>query len=331
MRYLIYLLLLIAVISPLGVFAYQQQWFASYSESSQWISFQCIQQCFILFWEKGGNDSVTIKWIKGQWQVVVWTLGQNGQLVPLGQQNVVAGQSDYTLIINSSQGTIPSDAQLWIVFVGSISAISAQVSLWSLSFWDKVVQWWRWFWTNEGLMPYSINLRYGIKIMGISVVKIWYIVFIVILLWILFTWAHKKQKSKAIFYYGVCIVLFLWIRNLFNWINWTTTWLENYTFASSVDQKSFFDLWDYITFVDKMREALDLDDQFGWNDCTIMSQWQSRPFVAHLDNVYIKPCNPVTDRSKADYLIYYHQAISQEDLSKPKLLEFNGSFVLKNN
>lgn len=318
------------MIVPASVAAYQQQWFTSYTETAQGIWFSCTQQCVIVLWTRDANDHISIKWIQGQWQIVLWALWQDGKLIPLSQQVITPNQSDYLLMISSSQINVPAQAQLWVVFVGNVSASAAQVSLWNMSIWQKIGQIWKWFWTNEWLMPYTINLRYGIKFMSTSIVKVWYIIFILIVCYILFSWAYSKHKAKAIFYYGICMVLLLWIRNLANWVDRTVTGLDQYTFADS-DQKVFFDLWDYIVFVDKMRDALALDDQFGGNDCTIMSQGQSRPFVAHLDNVYIKPCNPTTDKSKADYLIYYHQAIPQEDAWKTKLLEFNGSFVLKNN
>ncbi len=213
MKYLIYSLVIITLIIPFGVFSYQQQWFTTYSESSQWLSFQCTQQCFILLWDKGSYDSVKIEWLKGQWQLVIGAVGQNGQLVPLWQQNIIQNQLDYILIINSSQGEIPSDVQLWIVFVGSISADNAQVSLWSLSFWDKVVQWFREAMQYKEYNPRTINFLEGPMWNGkyINQVFFWWIILLLLICFVWYLYNIENKRKNIRLFSGVAIITFFWL------------------------------------------------------------------------------------------------------------------------
>lgn len=323
MKYIILLLLFVCFAVVSSVFWFEQQWFTQYTETSQGISFSCTQQCFILLWNKWSNDSVTVKWIQGQGQMIVWALGQNWQLIPLGQQNIVKDQSDYVLIINSSQGDIPTDAQLWVVFVGSISAVDMQISLWSLSFWDKIIEWWRGFWLNEWQTFYGINLRYGHKIWSTSVVIIWYRVVVLTLIVFLFLW---RFRFKNILYVSLVVYLLIAVRNQIDYSVTTKQWLQTYVFASSWS-KVYGNLWDYYEFIDRARWVMRIEDKMVKRCRVYLECTQERPFCAHMNTVFMKPCEPTNDITQSDYQIYYKK--SPDKIFWVKLLEFNNSFVYK--
>jgi len=127
---------------------------------------------------------------------------------------------------------------------------------------------------------------------------------------------------------GLGIFLFIGIRNLvtYTWI--VDQWIKNYTNAS-LENKTFFDLWDYITFTDNIRKELLLDNKNI--KCKIfVDSFQDWPFTPHRDKLYLKPCTLVLTWSEADYSIFYKKNIATGDFQKTLLLEYNWSYLFKN-
>jgi hypothetical protein len=68
--------------------------------------------------------------------------------------------------------------------------------------------------------------------------------------------------------------------------------LQSYVYQNDSDKK-FFDLGDYITFTEKIREKLNLDKDKNQNCKIFIDSFQDWPFKAHWESVYLKPCKVV--------------------------------------
>jgi hypothetical protein len=153
---------------------------------------------------------------------------------------------------------------------------------------------------------------------------LWYFfVFIAFIIWLFFI----KDKKYFFLYLSLYLFLFIGFRNTFTYFSITKEWLQNHTF-SVYENKTFFDLWDYIVFTDKVGKALNLDDK-NIDTCNIYAaSIRDWPFKSHFESVYLKPCELVDDLSKADYLIYYKK-IPENTQKFKEILNFNGSYLLK--
>lgn len=108
--------------------------------------------------------------------------------------------------------------------------------------------------------------------------KIVYRIFIIGAVYILFSKKYVRRRLRSLAYLGIALFLLMGARNLFNRIDRTSEGLQQYTFAST-EQKTFFDLGDYIAFTTKIRETLELDEAYGKKECTIyVDTPQDRPF-----------------------------------------------------
>lgn len=73
--------------------------------------------------------------------------------------------------------------------------------------------------------------------------------------------------------------------------------------------KQVFDLGNYISVTEKVRNYLDLDNRSEWKDKTCSIYAKSNmdwPHVAHWGSVYLRPCHLVQTGSMADYQLYYN-------------------------
>ena len=315
-----------------STFAYLQQGFSSYQETNGSLAFVCETQCVIILWPLAGYDSVLVTGpLAGD--------GQFGYGFLVGQQ-IYPGETVPVQWVSSKLFTFAThplisqlpkkDTQLVLIARGNVQTSGVTVWLDKLSLGQNIRQWWTDFWTNEPLRPYSINLRYGVKILWTSLVKIGYRLFVIACIASLLCIHSRDQRRSAIIFRGILLVMLFSLRNLRNRTDWTTTGLRTYTHAPEA-QKSFFDLGDYPVFIDKMRTVLQLDQQFGKITCTIyFDAFQERPFKVHADTVYIKPCEPAIDKTSAEYIVYYKKAIGVEAVGKEVLLDRNGSFLVRN-
>ncbi len=314
--------------------AYQQQGFVTYTEDpTGTVNFSCEAQCFLVIWPLGKYDMLTYK----------GTMGGNGQIwygFLVGQQIYAAaiqnvdGSSEYSWDFGSNQtySQIPKGAQVQIVLLvnGAVQGTQVAIQPVRLSASKNIKRWWSTFWKNESLMPYSINLRYGVKRGETPFFRILYWVFIIAFFRSLFFIKNRDKSHQAIMTRAIVLVVLFAGRNLLNRINWTNTTLHTYS-GAPYEQATFFDLGDYPTFITKMRGTLKLDEAYGTKDCTIyFDAAQSWPFAAHANEVYIKPCMPAVDKTSADYIVYYKKPVDPENASKPQLLEYNGSVLLQN-
>ncbi len=325
-------LLLLLVFAALPTFAYQQQWFSQFQALDGNMNFTCTGQCIAVIGPLAGSDYISLNGtVKGNGMIGYgFLVGQ--QIIPWDTLQVngdasVNQQFSFSKLPFYSQ--IPAEAQVVFIVQGTLTWTQFGLKMWAMSFYQKIGQWWKDFWQNETLTPYSINLRYGVKLLGTSIIQYGYRLFAIIALLILFfaKW-NKKEKYRRIFFLGFGMFLFIGIRNLI-----TYTWIVNQglnTFTNqSPDNRTFFDLWDYIAFTDKIRKELKLDE--SQKICNIyIDSFQDRPFKAHRDTLYIKPCIGVLTSSEADYIIYYKKPLATWDIQKTVLVDFNGSYLLQN-
>ena len=311
---------------------YDQYWFSEYKEKSWITSFSCTNQCYITLGQKWNIDYMNLQWsANGNWTIAYWfTMWE--QIALINQQNVfwvtqineAINFWDYAQYFSS----IPDNASLILLVNWSIKwDLNIDANIFSI--WEKFSQWWKDFRKMETFTPYSINLRYWVKMNWTSIIKYWYIIFIIAwLLILLFKKWKKEQKLKTIFYVWIWIFLFIWIRNtitytsiLHQWLNWFNS------------NKNYYDLGDYIQFTSEIREKLNLDSKkLTKDDCKIyINSYQEWPFTSHRESFYLKPCERVLTWELADYLIYYKTDVSAEDSNKKILINHDNNYLLENN
>ena len=326
-------LLVLLVFFALPSFAaYQQQGFTQFQELDGNVNFSCTDQCFVLVGPLVGSDYVSLNGML-QWNGMVgygFVVGQQiipGETFQINGATAVDQQFSFSKFPMYSQ--IPQDAQIVVIVQGNVVGSQMHVALGFMDFYQKIGKGWKDFRQMETLTPYSINLRYWVKILWTSIVQYWYWIFLLVALYILFfvKWG-KDKKFRKIFFLGIGIFLFIGIRNLITYTWIVDQGIKSYT-NQSLDNKTFFDLWDYITFTDKIRKELQLDTKN--QKCKIyVDSFQDRPFKVHRENLYLKPCVVVMTWSDADYSIYYKKAVSSWDLQKNVLVNFHWSYLLQN-
>lgn len=316
-----------------GTFAaYQQQGFAQFQELDGNMDFACTGQCFALIGSPAGADYISLNGtMQGNGSVwygfVAWQQIVPGETFPIDWSTAIDKQFSFSALPFYSQ--IPKTAQVVFIVQWMIAWNQVYAGLGFMNSYQKIWQWWKDFWKMETLTPYSINLRYGVKILWVSLLKYGYWLFFFAALYILlFVKWDSKIKFRKICFRGLGIFLFIGIRNLITYTWIVDQWIQTYV-TPSMDKKTFFDLWDYIPFTDKIRKALYLDSEK--KSCKIyVDSFQDRPFRAHRQNLYLKPCSLVLTWSEADYAIFYKKPLSSGDLQKTVLVEYNWSYLLKN-
>ena len=310
--------------------AYQQQGFAQFQELDGNMNFVCTGQCFVLIGPLAGSDSISLNGDL-QWSWLVWygfLVGQQiapGETIQIHGYSAINQQFSFAKLPFYSQ--LPKESQVILMVQGLITWNHIAATMWFMDAYQKIGQWWKDFWQMEPLTPYSINLRYGVKILWTSVLQYAYWIFFFAALYILFfvKW-DKHTKFRKIFFWWIGIFLFIWARNIITYVGIVNQWIQTYTYPA-MENKLFFDLWDYISFTDKIRKELKLDTEK--TSCKIfVDSFQDWPFTSHWTSLYLKPCTIVLTWSEADYSIYYKKPIASGDLQKTVLIHFNGSYLL---
>lgn len=212
----------------------------------------------------------------------------------------------------------------WLFFFWYLAFIQGK----SFSLWQNIAQWRNDFWAMETMQQYSVNLHYWVSINEHSIIEYWYILFIIIAILVALFWKLKKtQKFKIIFYVWIWMFLFVWIRNTISYTSILHEWLSDFK-----GDRAFFDLWDYIWFIEKIRDKLDLDSwKIKRENCKIfINEYRHRAIVQHW-KLYLAPCDVIPTWKEADYKVYYKTNIPFSDRHKKILVEFNNSYLLDNN
>jgi len=324
-------LILLLLLFPAFWFTYQQQGFKQYQENYWTSNFVCEWQCIMLIWATDQYDMINLNWnLNWQWVLGYWFLVWQ-QIIPWEIIQINWNwQINEDFVFSKSQNfkQIPPNSQVVVIMEGNLQwNIKPSIDILWLG--QKISMLLKDFWDMETLTPYSINLRYWIKLLWTSILTYWYRIFILVAIYILvFSKEREKKKFQKIFYLWIWIFLFIWIRNLITYTRIVDQWLKNFT-HQIIENKTFFDLWDYIAITDKIRKKLNLDDKNI--SCKIkIHSFQDWPFRFHRENLYLKPCIWVMTWSEADYTLYYKKPIQQEDKDKKILIDFNWSYLLQN-
>ena len=309
-------------------FGYQQQWFVNYQEWEKWIFFECKRKCAIMLWDRWDTDVLGLDWaITWSGSFIVLSENWNKNSILYGDK-VSYDWNSYLILPNykKSLNNIPKKAKLSIQVVWDIKW-NLKIDKISSSFWQKILKGWKDFWVMEPLYQYGINMRYWVSIRWNSIIKYWYAVFMLSLVWILIFVKWKKiKKLKIIFYVWLWLFLFIWIRNTITYTYILNQWLTWFR-----DNKEFFDVGDFIPFIEEVRNKLNLSFEEAWEkDCKIFMKTNGNRNINDHWWFYLKPCNLVATWDLADYKIYYKVNIPREDLDKKVLLDFNGSYLLDN-
>lgn len=310
-------------------YSYENQWFTNYKETQNNISLKCDKQCFIIANKKDINNYLEISWnIKWNWIIWYWFFNWK-QIVPwefieIKKENNLDKKFLFKNLAFYEQ--LVPEIPVVIVMEWNIESNDFSFNLWKTTFSENISWAWENFWQIESLTPYSINLRYWVKINWTSIISIFYVLFFIVFIILLFI--KKYRNKETIITLWVIFFLFIWFRNLYTYWNIVNDWLKSYTFQKYED-KTFFDLWDYLVFTDTIRKELNLDKEIK-KQCSIYAEsYQDWPFVAHW-NLYLKPCKITTNTKDADYLIYYKKELPKE-LNAKLLINWNNNYLLKNN
>lgn len=314
------LLSLVSTLLPILAFAYQNQWFDSYTENGNSITFSCSNQCVLILGEKSKNDMIKISGLKGDGDAVAGVMGTN-QFYPITNKKASENPS---FIVNSLNGqAIPSNAPVALVFQGKVSATNASILFTQSNIVDKIGQIRSDFRANEPMTFYSINLRYGVKLLGTPIVVIWYWVFF---LGLIILYVKKRFNVKNTLYLALSIFMIIAIKNLIATSAITIDGLQTYSFANS-GSKVYANLGDNYEFMSLARKAMKIDDQQIHSCKVYLECGQERPYCVHADYIFIKPCESTKIIWEADFAIYY-QKTPTSTAWRRTILERNGSFVL---
>ncbi len=300
-----------------SVVAYETQGFDSYTENGNSIQFSCSNQCIIMLGEKGNNDMIKVTGVTGAGELIAWAM--TDQLYAVTNSPI---QDNVSLRVNSfNNQPIPPQVPMVLVIQGTASATQWSILFTQANVVDNIGQAWKDFWAKEGQTFYGINLRYGTKILDVSIVTIGYRIFV---LGLILLYLKKKLTIQNSFYLGLGLFLLIGLRNQIDYSQTTSNNIQSYVLAES-GSKVYGNLGDYYEFMSNARKVMELDSSDPkacklYTDCS-----QPWPFCVHMDAVFMKPCEKVENASDSDYQIYYKKEPVQS--LGTKIREFNWSYL----
>lgn len=307
---------------------YQWEWFLQYNESAGKIHFNCKQQCTIILWQKNKIDYLDINW-NVEWNGSIRYEFYIWNEVYLSEEYNIENSSKIEKYVNFIEKEysdyIPLDANLRL-FVNWDTSWELYIKTWKFLLWYAFHQWWKDFRKMETIKENSINLHDWIMINWESITEYWYILFIIVALCILLSRKlSKKQKFRIIFYVWLWIFLFIWVRNIISYTYILIKWLPEFK-----EKREFYYMWDYIWFMEKIRDNLELDSKKNKDNCKIfINEFEDRGSL--YGKLYLVPCEVVSTEESANYIIYYKTDVQDKDQNKRVLIDFNGSYLLDNN
>ena len=318
-----------------SVFAYKQQWFTQFQEDqiNGTVSFTCPNQCLLLMWDVNEWDIITVNWTIA-WEGTIWYWYLVGNAVyPTTMLNIWAS-TEYKWVLSEHQmyAQIPKEwwTQVVILVQWKVTASNLSVSFDLKTIWDI----WNSFWKVENIAPYSINLHYWPTWGSWSWPLFWTILalLITILSRIIATQTQHNKKTfwSIVVWSFIWIMIVWWGRLLVDYIKITHQESQKFVQVSE-NEKTVFDLHDYIYVTEQVRNKLKLDELDEWKSkkCTIYAEsWQPRPFIPHWAFVYLRPCEVIQTWSIADFLLYYNKTPSI--IGKSTLLTWT-NFILFDN
>jgi len=310
------------------VYSYDSQWFDTITDSS----FVCNNQCFLILWEKWSNDFLDITW-NFSWKWNIWYGFLNWNQVILWEFYEINWNSNVSkkfLFDNLNLlSQIPDTTPIALVIQWNLLWDAYKFNLWKIDSFSKLKLKIEKFFSIEKLTPYSINLRNWAFLGSIAFVKFLYYTFLFLFIIFIF---FKQFRNKYFFIYLFLVFFSLILfRDMINYVSILNTWLKTYSFEQS-DKKTYFDLWDYIAFTDKIRKELKLDWENSKIKCDIyVDSYQDWPYKWHWESVYLKPCNVVNNPLIAQYWVYYKKNLDTKTINWKILVDFNNSYLIQFN
>ncbi len=307
---------------------FETQWFTSFKEANWKIVFSCEKACIVLLGDLSSNDKINLSWkLNWKWWFWYWFLFwqqfAQWEWMQLTQTDI-STVFDFNKLTFLSQ--LPSDAKVVLIFEWQIQGSLDNLTLSKKTFWEKIKQIWTDFMTVEWIKPYSINLRYGTMILWTSVVKIFYILFILTILIFLVLWRLNKKTSL---YIALSFFLVISFKNLYDYSNIYFGWVKDYYEAKDWS-KNFYNMYDYYEFTDKSRKIMGIDKSRDQNSCKYyakcVSDW---PYCYYWRADFMSPCKKTDDIKDANFILLFKQDIPVELKNKKVLYEQNQNYLLK--
>ena len=323
--------LFIIFILTLGSYTYGNQDVTKNFIKGDTIDFSCESSCVIdLFATKNQVEVIMLSWIiNGTWKVG-YAYYVEGQIIPW----------KYLEIANNTLSTsffpqdmtyyeeLPNEARIVILIQGKVNTKKLHVTIGQKNIWQQFNHLGKSLISSEWLRLYSINLRYWLKVVGIPIPKILYLLFIVGLVIIFITPRLRNKIYKNIVIWISLLVLLLWVRSLIDITQTLSQWVTDWT-KQPIGQKEFFDKWDYYEVVRKYQDIVNSNiSKDGKNECLVyMDAEPTRPFKINFSSVHKSPCTITKTLENADYIVMYNKPLEGETPWLTLLEQHNESFI----
>lgn len=212
--YLGLLWLLLLTITNSSFATFNNQWFKSYTETENWINFECDKECFMVLGELGTSDYIKISWeFSGSWWFGYWFV--NGkQIVPWDW--VVVNwtkqfDNQYSLSELNFYSQLTPKIPVVIFIQSSVSGKWINIELWQLWLWASIASWFSDALKYREYNPRTINFLEWPTWNGkyINEVFFWRIVLLLALCFWLYFLMWKKSKTPM--YLGIWVLVFFWV------------------------------------------------------------------------------------------------------------------------
>lgn len=308
---------------------FANQWFTSFTEKKWKIDFTCEKSCFILAWDLNSNDKLEFSWdFIWNWNFAYWFLiGQQFAQWEVMQISNTKLTKTFDISKLAFYSQLPKEAKIIIIFEWKIAGKIDNIELWEKTFLEKIKQIGTDFIAVEWIKPYTINLRYGTMILWTSIVKIFYILFILTILIFLVLWRLNKKTSL---YIALSFFLVISFKNLYDYSNIYFGWVKDY-YAAKDWSKNFYNMYDYYEFTDKSRKIIGIDKSRDINSCKYYAQCVSDwPYCYYWRADFMFPCKKTDNIKESNFILLFKQEIPAELKNKKVLYEQNQNYLLKN-
>jgi hypothetical protein len=238
-----------------SAFAYQQQWFTSYEEKDNKISFTCTKECALILGAKESNNLVQVSWVQWSWQIIVWVIAAGNQIFPI---KILPSQTSFQVLVESVNGQVlPAQAPVALIFQWNMNMQWWTISLANAGRMTKFGQWWDEFWTFDTFRPYTINLLKGPMAWGRSANNIFFYIF---LLGAIFIFIKHGKKRRNIKKYIFMLWLIVWVMyDIRMWAEMIWYYHHDYVhyISPTSDAKTYRDRGDFYRFVEFTKREVD--------------------------------------------------------------------------
>ena len=309
---LIWLLLLIAIIYNIPVFAqygqttqtYPNQWFTKFQEWIWWtVNFQCEQQCVILIWSLSAGDSLQINWTF-EWVGNVWYWFLVWQQIYPWEFLQINGWWNISQKFNFSNSQllsqVPKDSQIAVLVQGNVKWSQSSFQLSAMWLFEKFWNWFRQALEFKDYNPRTINflewpIRNGKYINQAFFRWIIWLLWLAVLMYVFSS--EKKNKQKAI-YFGIWVLVFFRIFfDFFSTVNQVRLYKQTMSATNIMENWRVGRSSDFYQFLDFIK--------------TQVPKWEKWFFLASYPfyfewKYHIYPDVKFDDINKVKYIFFYN-------------------------